>query len=455
MNNGQNIPNESISKLFFLLEELKENFSEKLLDETLECLDGEVDIEVFLAQDENRVHQALNGQHERFYGFWALQFVEDLNEFPEMYFLAWETFLHHLDDKSLQVFLKTATILAGNSNATNYIEGVKQLNNFSPELALYYFSNIDDYVANYFIGLCYFELLNYENSIKYNETFLDGFLEVIENSKKNSQDGIGLSDSDGIRIALWNLHNDLGYLYNRIKEYQKAKHHYDNGLEIFDIEFAYRIKHDDIVDKDLSEFQIWINNYLSCLEKTNEKETAITILNFALEKYPLNENYAKLKERLEKAHPVDDLLKQLLGSKKTVSISKHEQLRFLSKEKSLEDMLIEQMKYGAMVFNRPFMVYNQDFFGKQYAIKGGYGILDLLLVDKSDNSLYVVELKRNTAGVEVITQIERYIEGLTKQLNQEVKGIICLHKPNEELKKAIKEKPHIELFTYHFDFVKQ
>jgi|GEM_PF-1280832 len=455
MNNDQNIPNESISKLFFLLEELKDNFSEKLLDDTRECFDGEVDIERFLAQDENRLRQVLKGQHERFYDFLALQFVEDLNEFPEMYFLAWETFLHFLDEESLSVFLRTATILAGNSNATNYIEGIKQLDNFSPELAIYYFSDIDGYVANYFIGLCYFELLNYENSIKCNEAFLDGFQEVIENSKKNSQDGIGLSNSDGIRIALWNLHNDLGYLYNRIKEYLKAKHHYEKGLEVFDIEFAHTVKHDDIVDNDLSEFQIWINNYLSCLEKTNEKETAITVLNFALEKYPFNEYYRRLKERLEKAHPIDELLKQVWGFPKTVNISKHEQLRFLSKEKSLEDMLVEQMRYGVMVFNRPFVVYDQEFFGKQYAIKGGYGILDLLLVDKSDNSLYVVELKRNNAGTEVISQIERYIEGLTKQLNQEIKGIICLHKPNEELKKAIKEKPHIELFTYHFDFEKQ
>src|SRR5690606_20177989 len=106
-------------------------------------------------------------------------------------------------------------------------------------------------------------------------------------------------------------------------------------------------------------------------------------------------------------------------------------------------------------FNRPFEVYNDKFYGRQYFIQDGYGILDLLLVEKSTDTLYLVELKRDQAGLEVVTQTERYIEGLTKELDREVKGIICLHRPNAEITQALYDKPHIELFTYQFDFVKQ
>jgi tetratricopeptide (TPR) repeat protein len=445
---------DSNAKLFFLLEELKENFSERLLDDTRECLHGEVDIELFLAQDSNRLRQSLNGQHDRFYDFIALDFIEDLNNFPEMYFMVWETFIHYLDEESKNLFLKTACVLATSSEASNYLEGIKHLENYNPELALIYFSNIEDYVADYFIGLCYLEIESYENSIKCNEAFLEAFTDVIEKSKTRAGNNIGISNSDGIRIVLWNLHNDLGYLYNRIADYNMAKRHYEKGLEIFDIEFAYSNKHSELIDKDLSEFQAWINNYLHCLVKTNDKDRAIEILNFALAKYPTNFNYDNLNKKLQTHHPAEDLIKQVYPTKKPYNINKHEQVRFLSREKSLEEMIVEQLKYGYHVFNRPLEIYNKNFYGRQCGIFGGYGILDLLLIDKSTDELFVVELKREKAGLEVVSQIERYIEGLTKQLNREVKGIICVHKPTDQLIQVVEERPNIELFSYQFDFVK-
>ena len=76
----------------------------------------------------------------------------------------------------------------------------------------------------------------------------------------------------------------------------------------------------------------------------------------------------------------------------------------------------------------------------------------MLLIDKSNDTLYVVELKRNEAGIEVVEQIESYIKGLTSQLKREVKGIISLHKPDKNLVELIKTKPNIELYTYEFQF---
>jgi RecB family endonuclease NucS len=66
----------------------------------------------------------------------------------------------------------------------------------------------------------------------------------------------------------------------------------------------------------------------------------------------------------------------------------------------------------------------------------------------------MVELKRNEAGIEVVEQIEKYIDGLSKELNKNIKGIICLHKPDNLLKELVKTKENIELYTYGFEFKK-
>lgn len=75
-----------------------------------------------------------------------------------------------------------------------------------------------------------------------------------------------------------------------------------------------------------------------------------------------------------------------------------------------------------------------------------------MLIDKSDNTLYIVELKRNEAGIEVVEQIEKYIIGLSEQLNRKIKGIICLHKSDEKLQNLVNTKSNIELYTYQFEF---
>ena len=116
-------------------------------------------------------------------------------------------------------------------------------------------------------------------------------------------------------------------------------------------------------------------------------------------------------------------------------------------------MIVEQIKYGFKVFGKSLEIYqDKEIFGRQYYIASVNGILDLLLIDKSDNTLYIVELKRNEAGTEVVDQIEKYIVGLSAQLDRKIKGIICLHRPDEDLKRAVRNKLEIELFTYHFDF---
>nr|WP_231402215.1 endonuclease NucS domain-containing protein [Panacibacter microcysteis] len=117
-------------------------------------------------------------------------------------------------------------------------------------------------------------------------------------------------------------------------------------------------------------------------------------------------------------------------------------------------MIVEQIKYGYKVFGKDLEVYQDNkIFGRQYYLPTVSGILDLLLVERGSNTLYVVELKRNEAGIGVVEQIERYILGLGHLfIDRDIKGIICLHTPDTNLVELVKTKPNIELFKYEFNF---
>lgn len=438
-------------KILFLLEELKENFNQQLFDDTLKCLREEVSIHDFY-MDIERSNLALNGQSERFYNELAFDFVEDLNEFTEMYFLLWEPLIYFFDFHAKKYFLETARELAHHSDAADYVNGLIELENESPEIALFHFSRIEDYVAAYFIAICYLGTENFENSIKQNEFFLKNVDRAL-----GEKSDLDLLDDDGILIMKWNVYMDLAYASNRIYEFQDALKHFKKALGIFSLEESYQINHSLKLDENMDEFLLFANNYLLSLEQTGNYSECAEVLNFILEKYPHAYAYRSKLEKLE-SHRASQthsecVFDQIYRSKKPFNIGTFEASKLISKEKILEDMIVEQIKYGFEVFGKKLEVYQDELiYGRQYRIQEINGILDLLLIDKERNQLYVVELKRNEAGVEVVLQIERYMHALSKQLNRNLKGIICLHKSNDELTQLVKSKTDIELFTYNFEF---
>jgi tetratricopeptide (TPR) repeat protein len=327
-----------------------------------------------------------------------------------------------------------------------------ELENYRPEIALFHFNRTDDYVAYYFIALCYIDLENFENSIKNNLLFLNQFEATIQDSK--SEKG-NLKESIDYLLVKYNVHNDLAYTYNRIGDYFKAYEHYEEVLKIFTLEELYSFGH-LVAEQDL--FLIDINNMLLAVEKIGKNKNGLELLDFAISKYPSNSYFIELKNKFtEKTSNIafaDEIITQVLKPKRPFNIEKFEAARLIAKEKILEDMIIEQIKYGYKVFGKELEVYQDErIFGRQYYISTVNGILDLLLIEKGTNILYVVELKRNEAGVEVVEQIERYIEGLRKILTKkEIRGIICLHKPDNKLMELAKTKKDIEVFIYEFNF---
>ncbi len=443
-------------KFFTLLLNLKNKYSDSLLTETLECYRNEFDIFDFY-QDEEKTRELLNGQNENFYVELSLDFIEDLNNTPEMYFPLWEPTIYFFDKQTKANFYKTIIELSNNSNATDFVNGFIELDdNGSPEIAQYHFNRIEYYVSSYFMGLCYLELENYENAIKKNQYFLEN---LIDTAKHSGDEDLLLND-ESFLLTQWNVYNDLGYLFNRVEDYTNAKKCYEIGLEIINLEDNFKIKYFKFENQEVDDFTIFINNYLLSLEKLGNYKKAIEVLNFVIEKLPYDLYYKTKKEKFEKkltnANFADEIIHQLFKTKQPFNIGKFEKTKLIAKEKALEDLIVEQIKYGFHVFGRPLEIYqDNNIFGRQYYISSVSGILDLLLIDKSDNTLYVVELKRNDAGIEVVEQIEKYIGGLSQELNRVIKGIICLHKPDNLLKELVKSKTNIELYTYHFDFNKE
>lgn len=439
------------NKILFLLEELKENFTDQLFNDTLKCFREEISISN-LYLDIELSKNVLNGQSEKFYNELAFDFVEDLNEFTEMYFLLWEPLLYFFNSKTKNYFLETALELSHNTDATDYINGIIELENESPDIALFHFNRIEDYVASYFIAICYLELENFENSIKQNEKFLKNLNKILENKSE-----INLENNEGILILKWNIFNDIAFAYNRISEFQNALKNYDKSLDLFSLEENYKINHTFKIDGNLDEFTVFANNYLLSLEQTRNYSKCIEVVIFLIDKYPNDYYYKskleKLKTLSESQKETNFIFDQIFKSKKPFNINSFEATKLISKEKILEDMIVEQIKYGFEVFGKKLEIYqDEEIFGRQYRIQEINGILDLLLIDRQENQLYVVELKRNEAGIEVVSQIENYMIALSKQLDRKLKGIICLHKSNNQLTELVKTKNDIELFTYNFEF---
>ncbi len=435
-----------IAKLLYLLEELKDNFEPEKLNDIISCLNDTAIGELY--NNTERSRSALNGQNKLFYSQLSIDFIDDLNSYTEMYFSTWQSILDLFDDRSKSLFYQSALELSGQTDVTDYINGIMELDKGNPEIAMFHFNRIDDYIAMYFMALCYLDSENYENCIKQNEGFLKRFKFEITDT-----DSININEIDEIVLTKWNVYGDLTYCYCRLYEFEKAYIYFQKSLEIFDIEFVHNISTG-------TSGIIFFDNYLLALERTNRYKDCMELLDFLISKYPEDRYYLDKKSKISniqnKNGETDVVFSQLFRPKRPFDIDNFQSTKLISKEKVLEDMIIEQIKYGFKVFDRALEVYqDNEIYGRQYRIPQINGILDLLLIDKAENQIYVVELKRNEAGTEVVSQIENYMQALSKQLNKEIKGIICLHKPDERLTELVKTKKDIELYTYHFEFIKK
>ena len=104
------------AKLFYLLQELKDNFSKELLNETYECFMNETHN---FYNDSVKSKELLNGQSNEFYNKIASDFVNDLEDFPEMFFLSWQSVFEHFSKETMDKFNELSLLIDNNSDATD------------------------------------------------------------------------------------------------------------------------------------------------------------------------------------------------------------------------------------------------------------------------------------------------------------------------------------------------
>jgi len=131
----------------------------------------------------------------------------------------------------------------------------------------------------------------------------------------------------------------------------------------------------------------------------------------------------------------------------------------LELEEILEDLLEIRLRKNKQTFGKQLKIYSPaddpTKYGRQF--RTDTGRMDILTQDMEDNSYVIIELKRGKSDIEVVEQIQNYIDWTINNLakpNQPVKGIICIKEATNRLKALVKTLPDIELFEYEFDFIK-
>ncbi len=238
------------------------------------------------------------------------------------------------------------------------------------------------------------------------------------------------------------VNNNLGYcLYNQ-RKYKEALKYINISIRSSqdgDFPFWNKIR----VLKALKDFR-GTKKVLHILKKRNPKSKTIQKELNTIDALIENSNATISEIPNEKIAPVS-----LPKQKK----SKSKQDYSFYKEKMLEDLLEERINKGVITFDKSLVMYNKlNKYGRQFGTDKG--IIDLLTIDTKKDDLVVIELKKGKAGNEVVQQIQAYIDYLESNVakqGQTVKGIICINKAKDELKRIVKENPQLELFEYSIE----
>lgn len=242
--------------------------------------------------------------------------------------------------------------------------------------------------------------------------------------------------------------NNLGYCLFRQKKFNEAIFYLKKAIEnkeeeinaMWNIFYVYKaIKDMRNAEKILSEIQVKKGNTKYIKEKFEEirnKQLSVT-----------NSNHEIFK---------DEVINSEIGNKNKFPKNHADDKYTFTKEKFLEDMLEERMNKGFQTFGKDLKVFKKNnIYGRQFPIEKGF--IDLLAIDVKLNNLFVIELKKGKAGMEVLKQTKDYISYIKEKVadvNQKVYGIICISEATEELKNSIKYNDDFELYEYNITFNK-
>lgn len=455
MSKNNNIQNqEALDAFYMAISKMNDPTDHEALNEVYELFlniyPNDVDA------DHDYVSAAVQTLPYEFLDIIARVIAQDLIDNPIFYVIQHLPFYELMDDAQAGYLNAKVIEIAWQTDAAAIYTALDLLESGNYDTALLYLNGLEhNLYAMSLKGLCFIHTDEPENALRH---FVQ-LKNTLDDAIKNLEQPEFLTDDGNYLLFELDMNMNLLGLYTQLKYYKKAIELGKSIEEQFTLEVLADVVSVWNNKADHTDYEFYSLNYAHAIAKVHGPQDAMKFIQRAMDygnsSMPMAMANGEYIERAAFHDGVNDLLEPLRPVKRATSVTTFSKTSRFAREKHLEDMMIEHIKYGYEIFNRKLELYeDHHFIGRQYRLKTGRHILDLLLIDKINDTLYIVELKRNKAGKEVYNQTRTYIDILSKETRKEVKGIICLHEFNQELIELVKQDPDMELFTYNFDFKK-
>lgn len=409
---------------------------------------------LLVTHDHERFGDVLETLPYSFFDLYVADMIEEIDVNPLLYLIDHQSILGLLTDEHYAYVKHQLKVKGADAPAAyDFICGIELFMQSSPELALPYFTKIDNELGEYFSGMCYYHLKDYEHAKRLLQVLFESLLSLQEDFEE-------FQTHETYGYLLYDLsHYALGANV-LLEDYKEAERMAQLILQEFSLkEMTALAKRNTTDAEDLTDFEVFVNNYTTALVKLRKYKEAKALLE---ESIGLNPEASLIQRRLQNSADqldrqlfANSILAPILHKEKAYGLKEFLKGKRFARAEKLEDLIEQQIDAGMPVFGKRLAVYHDEYgYGKHYAVPHVTGLIDLVLIDQAADILYAVVLKPNTAGVAVYDQIKRYTQGLEQRTAKPVRGIICLHQPKEALVAKVKDDESIELFSYHVAFKK-
>ena len=410
--------------------------------------------DLLVAHDRARFEDVLETLPNSFFDLYVAELIDEIDMNALFYYLDYPSILGLLTEEHYAYVKHQLQVKGADAQeAYDFICGIEFFMQNSPELALPYFTKLDSELGEYFAGMCYYQLKDYEHA----KRLLQGLFEYL---LRFQQDVEEFQTHETYGCLLYDLsHYALGA--NVVLEhYKEAERMAQLILQEFSLEQLTALSRRKTTNaEDITDFEVFVNNYTTALIKLCKYKEAKALLEESIGLSPeaslIQRRLQNSAEQLDRQLFADSILAPILHKEKADSLTEFLKGKRFARADRLEDLIVQQIDAGMPVFGKHLAVYEDEHgYGKHYALPGVSGRIDLVLIDKETEVLYAVVLKLNTAGEEVYALLKGYMQGLEQLTAQWVRGIIGVHQPNEALVAKVKADNSIELFTYQVAFKK-
>lgn len=430
-----------------LLSDLYQSYSPEKAEETIAFIRQELSFELLYEHDGQTLQALINDQHEEFYEGLARELVADLNRDALCYFRDWQPLLSLFDRRSLQLLYAAGIQQAGATEAGHYLQGLCALDGERPEDALFSFHSLQGGMRHYFIGRCYAAMQAWENACRQYDEFLEAAIERCPTGNTAADE----TEMNYFLMAQWHAFKELGYTACRLGRYEDAVQNYELDFAYLTIGNVYVLSQGRM-GREAQLFHSMVGDYLQALEATGHYDTALAVVAEALDWYPADATYTRIKERCAAALGQPDFASQVL-TQVLQPAATAPATAALTLEKALAQLIVAQLQQGGTVFRKRLRVYEERFlYGQHYYVPEAGSFADLLLEDSKDGTLYAMVVAAKGAGAAALDQLEHCIDALAGQLERDVRGILCLLDADDQQGDWEGVPERIEVYTWQLAF---